>query len=121
MPVDHTIDAEQGIVFTSLSGNVTFAEFSLHLNALAAETSFRPDMRELLISHDAATDEFDISQIMSFKQSHVWGENARRALVADSELAYGLFRMFQITADGAHGEIRLFRDIAAARLWRGLE
>jgi len=99
---------------------VDFADFEKHLNALAADTDFRSDMRELLVDNDAVTDEFDISQIMSFKHSHVWGKGAKRALVANSDLAYGLFRMFQLTADGEHGEISLFRDINEARQWLGL-
>jgi len=120
MPVDHTIDADQEVVFTTLSGSVTFAEFARHLRALAADASFRPDMRELLISSEAVTDEFDVNQIISFKQSHVWGEGARRALVADSDLAFGVFRMFQMTAEGKHGEIGLFRDVTEARRWLGI-
>jgi len=120
LPVEYCIDAEQGVVYTTLKGKVTFAEFAEHLKALAADPDFRNDMCELLDGGDAETDEFNIGQIMSFKQSHVWGANARRALTASSDLGYGLFSIFQKTDDGEHGDVQLFRDITEARRWLGL-
>jgi len=120
MPVDYTIDVDQGVVFTTLSGSVTYSEFSKLLQSLAKNPCFRPDSRELLVCNDAVTDEFDTNQIMSFKDSHVWGEGAKRAFVANSDLVYGLFRMFQIISGTQHGEIALFRDVSQARLWLGL-
>ncbi len=120
MTVNHVIDAELGVVFTTLRGAVTFKEFARHLQDLDGDPDFRPDMMELLDGNDAGTDEFDVEQMMSFKDSYVWGPGARRALVCNSDLVFGLFRMFQITSGDAHGEIKLFRDIDEARTWLGL-
>lgn len=44
-----------------------------------------------------------------------------RAAVADSELVFGMSRMYELRK-GEHGaEVRAFRDIQEARAWLGLE
>ncbi len=120
MPVEHVIDEKQGLVLTTLRGSVTFDEFVRHLQALASDPTFDPNMLELLEANDVETDEFNIDQMMSFKDSHVWGPKARRAMVTNSDLVFGLFRMFQITSAHEHGEIALFHNLDEARCWLGL-
>ncbi len=118
--VTYKIDARHDVVYTTLRGRVSFAEFTGYLQRLAADPAFHSDMRELLDAGDAVTEEFGVEQMMSFRDSHVWGSEARRAFVCHNDLAFGLFRMFQITSAGVHGHIEIFRDIEEARRWLGL-
>ena len=48
-------------------------------------------------------------------------ESKRVAIVTESDALYGLSRMFQTLSDGRLPEVRVFRDITAARAYVGRE
>jgi hypothetical protein len=48
-------------------------------------------------------------------------ENYRVAIVAQSDFAFGMSRMYEMLRAGAVGEVRVFRDIIEAKKWLGIE
>ena len=48
-------------------------------------------------------------------------EHYRIAIVAESDLAFGMSRMYETFRARAVGEVRVFRDISKARAWLGIE
>jgi hypothetical protein len=59
--------------------------------------------------------------IREVARSTSYAEGSRRAFVASSDVQFGLSRMFQILSDESPAEVRVFRDLAEARRWLGLD
>ncbi len=51
----------------------------------------------------------------------LFDEKSRRAIVADKDITFGMARMYEVFREDAPEEIKLFRDIAEARRWLGLD
>jgi len=48
-------------------------------------------------------------------------ERYRIAIVAGSDLVYGMARMYEMLREGAVGEVRIFRDMEEAKAWLWLQ
>ncbi len=49
-----------------------------------------------------------------------FSEGSRRAIVVDSELSYGMVRMYQLLTDQHAHDLTVFKDLKKARAWLGL-
>ena len=54
-------------------------------------------------------------------KSSLWPKRIRVAIVADGDAAFGLTRMFQALRSDSSTELTVFRDVAEARSWLGLD
>ena len=103
---------------TKFSGMITDAEIESYQESLQHFKSLGDvlvDMREA-----------DLRKVTSFavikagrnlSSASVLGDARRIALVVSTDEAYGLMRMFQLTAENAPSTVRLFREYAEAARW----
>jgi hypothetical protein len=118
MPVVYQIDRSRRIVFSTLNGTVTGDEALDHEQHLGNDPDFEPIYNQLCdcrhITQVTAT-----GQVIRFVASKSpFSPKARRAIVADKDLVYGLARMYQLMKQDA--QIMVFRDMEAARRWLDL-
>lgn len=122
MTVSAEIDRENRVVHTTASGLLTKAEFIAHIESTWRDPS--------IASYDEIVDarQADVSQLSAADLSAIVNSGVvydpdcepRLALCVDSELAFGLARMFG-TMRETHVEnarqVRVFRDVESAQAW----
>jgi len=118
MAADFVIDTGLGVVFSSGTGPLTYADIAGHMNRLTADARFRPDFRQIIDFRNAIPVEITSAEVLQLAEREIYGPGSRRAFVVGSDLQFGLCRMF-----GAHREaageptIRIFRDMTKAIAW----
>lgn len=117
MPADYRIDESRRCVISTATGLLTSSELFQHQVRLRADSHFRRDLNQLCLL--VGLDGLDVSSdaIRTLVTNSPFGAGARRALVVDSALAFGLARMFQSYADESPEEIEIFRDVDSANRW----
>jgi hypothetical protein len=103
LPVSYLIDQNQRLVVSRLSGTVTEPEVHKHNRTLRADPDFNPNYRQLVDSHD-----------------QYFAPGTRRAFIAISDVAFGLARMFALSAEGSGQTIEVFRERRVAEEWLGI-
>ena len=119
MPVKYRIDKLAGIVYTEARGEVTDAEVLENQREMNDDPDFNPRYRELC--DFSAVQLFAITPqgLRMLASSSLWGDGARRAFVAQADLAFGMLRMHQSLLAGKSEGVSVFRTQSEA--WRWLE
>jgi hypothetical protein len=117
MPISYSVDTENRLVLSRAWGPLSNTDLHSYYHALAIDRLFRPDFRELL----------DLTAVLQFLvDSKVLAEIAawptfraatRRAIVAASDVAFGLSRMFATYAEIAGQSVSVFREACTAEAW----
>jgi hypothetical protein len=118
--VTYQIDANERLIRTQCTGQVTLAEVVAHFRELAADPAC-PSFLDVLL---------DLRTIDSLPNSGqlqaVTGEVRKVqskvrfgacAIAVEREAAFGVFRMFEVMAQDYFTAIRVFRSAAEAEAW----
>jgi len=109
------------MVFTTGSGVLTDEDCFGHVRTLSTDPDFKPSMDQLADLTHVTEVRLTASGIHRMADRNPFGEGSRRAFVVTDDVAFGMARMYQIlTSDHAH-DLTVFRDLAEARAWLGLE
>jgi len=120
MPVSYTIDQNQRLVFSCLSGAVTEPEVHEHNRTLRADPDFNPRYRQLVDCTGVTEILLGTPTINAVSQDQFFAPGTRRAFIAISDLAFGLARMFALRAECSGQTIEVFRERRAAEEWLGI-
>jgi SpoIIAA-like len=120
MDTTRFIDTKKGIVYTTVTGELTLKEVRADMENLTADPSYRPTMPGLVdlrgVTKLLTTDE--ITQLAeTIRSSPRVVAHTHRALLVGSDLSFGMYRMFEALSTGGSVEYRVFRDEAEARAW----
>src|SRR4051812_35474084 len=117
MPASHTIDVQQRLVRSRAWGALSEADLIAHYRAIREDPRFDPTFSQLGDLREVS--EFLMSSTAIRREAgvHVFDRHARRALVASSDIAFGLSRMYATEAEGATQFVQVFRDMAEAEEW----
>lgn len=110
------IDVDRGLVLTRLIGPVTPGEVDEHNRDLAKDARFRPHFKQL-VDVTELTQLFDSVAVKQSAEEHAFSPGVRRAIVAPSDAAFGLSRMFAIQSESAGQTIQVFRAMHDAKEW----
>jgi hypothetical protein len=115
--MSYTIDPQQGLVRTRAWATCTSADLRGLYHRLIADPRFRPDF--LHLTNLEAVTEFavDACAIVETASWPVFDAGTRRAIVAPSDIAFGLSRMFSLCAERVGQNVRVFRDAVEAMEW----
>ena len=118
MPIGYRIDTEHGIVISTGDGTLTFSESLTHQDTLLEDPAFNPKFSQLLDLSLVTRMEFKSTDLERLAANSVFENDSHRAVLVSSDLAYGLFRMFQMLRnnEGENG-IRIFRELKPALDW----
>ena len=121
MPVDYEIDREGGVVRVTASGGVSDADLFAFARRVAADPELdvpRPELCDFRHARAADLSAATVRELAEiFAETDAKRAGRRVALVCPGDTAYGLARMYQAHREGGPHEIRVFRDLAAARTW----
>jgi len=102
---------------TRIWGAATEDEIRDHGQRLRNDPEFRPDFRQLVDMSDLTEIKVGSGLIMNASRNQFFSPGVRRALVATSDAAFGMARMYAIASENAGQTIEVFRDINAAEAW----
>lgn len=120
LPVSYRIDPTAGVVFSVWEGDVTLAEAVQHNDALRSDPAFHPGMNQLSDAR-LVTSTVTAKGIRALAQTSPFGRGSRRAIVAQTDLVFGVSRQYALQTKGDGGEVMLFKDMQFAIEWLGLD
>jgi hypothetical protein len=125
MPISHRYDPELRTLFVELTGEVTANELVDAARKLSSDESVPPGHNELVdLSGIAQTDVTGatLRHVASlYASTDRRPEESRVAIYAPGDLYFGLSRMYGAFRDPSPVQIQIFRELAEARAWLGLD
>lgn len=116
--VEYQYDPKKNLLVVSVTGVVTDADFQ--------DASF-PDvpvgtleLLDLRAATDAEITTAEVRRIADVDQKRP-ERIARMAIVASHDVSFGLARMYQSLSSDMQTEVQVFRDLATAQAWLGIE
>jgi hypothetical protein len=121
MPVHVAVDRSKKLVITTYSGDVTDADVADQISEIRKQAPYDPAYRA--ITDFTQVSQFNISsnEIRSVAESESPLAEARRVMVAPSDLAYGTSRMFQMLASRTRPHITVVRTLGEAYAALGID
>ena len=118
MPTFYKIDKERKLVMTTYSGVLTIAEALGHQEKLPKDPNFDPSFSQLFDVTHVTDVQLTAEDVRTLARTSVFSPDSRRAILVDSDLKFGLARMFEALRDtmGEKG-IRVVRDLDDALDW----
>ena len=118
MPAYFKIDKERRLVMTTVSGVFTMADALGHQEKLLKDSDFDPTFSQLMDLTHVTTVELGTDDVRTVASRSVFSPHSRRAILAKTDLVFGLARMFEMLREG-FGEqgIRVFRNLDDALEW----
>ena len=118
MPTFYKIDKERKLVMSTYSGVLTIADALGHQQSLPKDPDFDPSFSQLFDVTHVTDVQLTAEDVRTLARTSVFSPDSRRAILVDSDLKFGLARMFEVLRDtmGEKG-IRVFRDLDDALDW----
>ena len=120
MPVTYKIDKAAGIIRTNCTGPVTIEEVIEHFHVLERDPDCPRRLDVLLdLSEETSVPTSDNLMGVSREISRISGtvEFGNCAIVACTDVLYGMLRMFQVFAEEYFRESYVFRTVSEAEAW----
>lgn len=121
MPASYAIDTERKLVLSRIWGAPTEDEILDHGLRLRADPCFRPDFRQLLDMTELKEIQISPHKVRQAARDQFFSPGVRRALVAHSDAAFGMARMYALASEGEGQTIQVFREFDAAKAWLGVK
>jgi hypothetical protein len=115
-----TYHFEGDFLFTTIEGPTGYEDVKTYLDALVQEPAFRPGMPGIIDCRKVKS----LFSIMDLRKTAADAKArpqmqvpGRAAVIASSNLIYGLLRMYEVFNEGNPAEIRVFREPDEAMKW----
>jgi hypothetical protein len=121
MSFEIEIDVGRSLVVVVMTGVVSDDDLVQGTEYLRGHPDFQPHFDQLVVG--TAIERFNVTRegVMKVTSGEpIFAGPSRRALVAPSQVAFGMSRMFELLRDGRAGEINVFRSEREALQWLGL-
>lgn len=114
MPVQVSVDRNRKLVVTTYSGEVTNADVARQVDEIRSQAPYGADYRSITDFTNVTQFEISADEIRSVADSKSPLADARRVMVAPSDVAYGTSRMFQMLAGHTRPNITVVRSMDEA-------
>jgi hypothetical protein len=115
-----TYHFEGDFLFTTIEGETSYEDVKAYLDRLMEDPGFRPGMPGLIDCRRVKSvfSIFDLRRTAAdAKKRPKMQVPARAAVLASSNLIYGLLRMYEVFNEGNPAETRVFREPEEAMVW----
>jgi len=124
MPIEYAVDEERKVLVARAQGELCDADLLDYAQRLYDDPSIKRAVHELVDLSEVRSDSMitaeGIRALARFWESlYDWMSGGKLAIVAPTDVAFGLGRMYQMLRDDGPDHIQIFRDPEAA--WRWLE
>ena len=124
MPLDHQVDEEENVLVSRATGVLDAATLLSHMENVRSEARLRPGFRSFVDLSGADLCQLDANTVRraaevtrGFDRGQ---EPVRVAVLAPTDVAFGLARMYAALVESLQREVRVFREADAARAWLGI-
>jgi hypothetical protein len=118
MAADFVINTDHKMVFSFGWGRLTISDVNQHRTRLLLDTRYCRDFAQIISLADVTEMALSNSEINSLAKQGLFAPESRRAMVAPSDLQFGLSRVFDSYTAGQ--SIRIFRELKDAVAWVGV-
>ncbi|MBN1163735.1 MAG: hypothetical protein JXB45_04100 [Candidatus Krumholzibacteriota bacterium] len=125
MPIKYTIIKDRGLIVSIHTGSVPDKEFIDSYTKLFSDPEFDLGYNLLIDLRQAESvnrSSAALHTIASMVKARYQGskQQPKTAIIASSDLSYGLSRMYQAYSDAVSGESSVFRNLDEALEWLGV-
>jgi hypothetical protein len=121
LPASYTIDPSRRLVTTRVWGAATDEDIYEHGRQLRADPQYDPTFRQLADMSGITEILVTTGTIEEISRGGLFVPGTPRAFVASSnDAVFGLLRKYELHADILGQNVKVFRDLQAAKLWLGL-
>jgi hypothetical protein len=112
------IDKERRVVMSTGSGTFTLPEALRHQDSLLQDPDFDPSFSQIVDLTHVTRFDVEPNDIRKLAQRTIFSNESRRAIIVNTDLAYGYGRMFELLREN-FGEmgVRVFRTLEEALDW----
>ena len=121
MPMEYAIDKAARMIFTRAWGTLTDEELLGYQRRLRADPAHNPAYSELVDFSQVEQAPVSTDAIQALADNALWEPGVRLAIIAPTDLKFGLTRMYQAMSPDESQQIHVFRNKLEARAWLGLE
>jgi hypothetical protein len=123
MPCNYTIYKDKRLVVTTASEVFTFAEGMAHEDKIYSDPEFDPTFVHLIDATGITRVELTASEISTLARRTRFSPTARKALVVNTALLFGLARMFEtyLQLSGSAESVSVFKQRNEALQWLGID
>jgi hypothetical protein len=119
MSIEYTILPSRRLVHVRIWGVVSVTDLLEHYRALQADCAFDPAFWQLTDMREVTDVRGDGCDVALAARSRTFTPGVRRAVVAATDLQFGMARMFATYAEAFGHTVRVFRDLRSAKEWVG--
>ena len=120
MPMDFRYDQEKEALFGTLNDPFTLQEYRSSIEAIVQSKEFPPDIRTLWdlrgLGFKAIDRNFE-EHLISISEQFPERGSAKVALIVQSDLGFGMTRMFEILAEKLGYQTMVFRSYTEGEKW----
>lgn len=120
MAMSYRIDQARGLVLTRIWGNFTNDDLRDGMSHLMADPRFDHQYRSLVDMREVSEISVDARVVSQTARTPLFAPDARRAIVAPTDHAFGIARMYAAYAEHDGCTVQVFRHFAEAEEWLGL-
>jgi hypothetical protein len=117
MGLTYRIDRANRLVRSRGSGVLTIQVIQEFYSKLQADPAFEPDYRTLGDLREVTEIAVTSNQLAASASLPIFRAGTRRALVATSDLVYGMLRAYATFNEHMGQTVRVFRDLPTAERW----
>ena len=117
MPASHVIEVANRLVYTTITGVVTFDEVLQQIAALRADPKFNPDFFEIVDLSGTTDVRLGYDEFKRIEKLDPFSPKSKRAIVVPTNPAvFGVSRMYHLIQN-EDPKIKIFRTDKEARTW----
>jgi hypothetical protein len=120
MPGAYIIDLPRQLVLSRGWGIISGDDLVAHASSLAADPRFESTFSQIIDFTGVDDVSVNTTTIHQLARLSPFGRGARRVFVAESDLIYGMARMFQMLREPVADEVHIVRAMGPALEWLGL-
>ena len=113
-------DAEKNILYGSYKGAFTVQQFEKQLREIVSTAEFPPDVPTIWDLSETDVSQFDwnfIQQLLEIRERFPARGDALIAIVAPSDLTFGVSRMYTARGETLPQQMQVFRTVTEAEAW----
>jgi len=120
MTIEYKYDKDKDALYASIEGAFNLDEFKVTIVKIVNSNEYPPDIRTLwdMRRTDFTGISYDLEKSAIYiREQYPKRAGARLSFVAESDLAYGMLRMYETLSDDLPQEIKVFRKFSEAEEW----
>ena len=120
MPLRYTILKPHHVLYVRWQGDITPSEVFRQRSVARDDPNFEPSLAELVDLRGGRLSCLSAYELRNLSASTIYAAGVRRALVTDSDLEFGVSRMYGMFVERHGHDVRVFRSIEKACEWLGV-